>query len=116
MRLPLSALAILAISLPASAGMRAARPQPNAEAMREHVEETAAIRPENAEAYAQQHTFDERMDQSSQKALGSVCVGCSGSAPKVVARVSPPKEMRQATDAETIYRGKRFDRAQARTE
>jgi hypothetical protein len=59
MRLPLSALALLAISLPASAGMRAAHPQPNTEAMREHVEETGAIRPENAEAYAQQHTFDE---------------------------------------------------------
>jgi len=43
MRLPLSALALLAISLPASAAMRAAHPQPNAEAMREHVEETGAI-------------------------------------------------------------------------
>ena len=116
MRLPLSALALLAISLPASAGMRAAHPQPNAEAMREHVEETGAIRPENAEAYAQQRTFDERMDRSSQQALGSVCAACSGSAPQGAARVSPPKEMRQARDAETIYRGKRFNPAQARTE
>lgn len=114
MRLPLSILVLFAVSLPVSAGMRPVHPQPSAETMRAYVEETGSITSKNAEAYGSQRKFDERMDQTSQRVLGSVCASCSRAMPKVALRVSPPKEMRQATDAETIYRGKNFDRARAR--
>lgn len=116
MRLPLSLIALLAISVPASAGPRAAHPQPSAETMREHAEETGAIRSENAEAYSQQRAFDERMDKHSQQVLGSVCSTCAERGAQARPKVSPPKAMRHEADAESIYRGRKFDPAQARTE
>ncbi|AWN40281.1 hypothetical protein [Methylobacterium durans] len=116
MRLPLFLLALLAISVPVCAKPRAAHPQPSAETMREHAEETGAITPENAEAYSQQRAFDERMDKSSQQALGSVCSGCKERRAQAQPKVSPPKAMRHEADAESIYRGRKFDPAQARTE